>query len=110
MTLSNKTYDTLKWVALVALPAVGAFYVAMAKVWGLPYSAEVAGTVAAVDALLGTLLGLSSAAYKGDGTIKIDSTSEEKDVYLLEMNIPVEDIKNCNTVTLKVDPNAVLKS
>ena len=63
MKMSNKTYDILKWIALVALPAVGAFYAAIANIWGLPYPSEIVGTISAVDALLGALLGISSNAY-----------------------------------------------
>lgn len=64
MILSNKTYDALKWVALVALPAFATFYLALAQSWNLPYPSEVAATIAAIDALLATLLGVSSSNYK----------------------------------------------
>lgn len=62
--MSNKTYDILKWVAQILLPALGAFYFALAKIWGLPYSNEVVGTITAVDAFLGALLGISTIQYK----------------------------------------------
>ena len=64
MKLSNKTYDILKWIALHLLPAAGTLYFALSKIWGLPYAAEIVGTIAAVDTFIGTLLGLSSAKYK----------------------------------------------
>jgi hypothetical protein len=62
--MSNKTYDILKWVAQILLPALGALYFALAKIWGLPYSNEVVGTITAVDAFLGALLGISTIQYK----------------------------------------------
>lgn len=61
--LSNKAYDILKWITLVALPALGTAYVALANVWGLPYPEEVSKTVLAVCTLLGALLGVSTAEY-----------------------------------------------
>ena len=61
--MSNKVYDTLKYVCMIALPAVGAFYFALAKIWDLPYSAEVGGTITALCTFIGALLGISSIKY-----------------------------------------------
>lgn len=63
MKLSNKVYDVLKWLVLVALPALTVAYVALAGIWGFPYADEVAKTSAAVCTLLGALLGVSTAQY-----------------------------------------------
>ena len=61
--MSNKTYDTLKWVALVVLPALGTFYFALSGIWGFPYGEQVVGTITAIDTFLGALLGISSINY-----------------------------------------------
>ena len=63
MKLSNKTYDILKYIAQIVLPALGALYFGLAKIWGLPYGTEITGTLALVDTFLGTLLGLSTKSY-----------------------------------------------
>ena len=63
MKLSNKAYDALKWIAQVALPAVGTLYAALAGIWGLPYGEEIVGTILAVDTALGVLLGISTSKY-----------------------------------------------
>lgn len=63
MKLNDKVYDVLKWLALVALPALGTAYVSLAPVWGWPLADEVAKTVTAVCTLLGVLLGISTAQY-----------------------------------------------
>lgn len=63
MKLSNKTYDFLKWVAQLLLPAVGTLYFALASIWGLPYGEQVVGTITAVDTFLGVILGISTASY-----------------------------------------------
>lgn len=65
MPFDNKTYDILKWVALIVLPAIGTLYFTLSAVWGLPYSNEVVGTITAIDTFLGALLGISSKAYNG---------------------------------------------
>lgn len=63
MKMTNRTYDILKWIALILLPALATFYAAIAAVWGLPYTEQVVGTITAVDTLLGTLLKISSDNY-----------------------------------------------
>jgi hypothetical protein len=63
MKMSNKVYDVLKFIAQILLPALGTLYFALAKIWGFPYAAEIVGTISAVDAFLGALLGISTANY-----------------------------------------------
>lgn len=63
MKLKNETYDVLKWIAQILLPAAATLYVAVAGIWGFPYAKEIAGTISAVDLFLGALLGISSANY-----------------------------------------------
>lgn len=66
MNISNKTYDTLKWIAQYLLPAVGTLYFALAGIWGLPFGEQVVGTITAVDTFLGVLLGMSTSRYLKD--------------------------------------------
>jgi len=64
LKLSNKMYDTLKWIAQILLPAAATLYFALSEVWGLPYAKEVVGTISAVDVFLGAVLGISSSMYQ----------------------------------------------
>ena len=63
MKMSNKVYDILKWIALIALDAVGLFYSTLSTIWGLPMGDEVLATCAALSVFIGALIGLSSANY-----------------------------------------------
>lgn len=63
MKLSNKAYDTLKWIAQYLLPAIGTLYFALASIWALPYGEQIVGTITAVDAFLGAILGISTMQY-----------------------------------------------
>lgn len=63
MSMSNNTYDKLKWIAQILLPALGTLYFALSKVWGLPYATEIVGTITAIDAFLGAVLGISTSQY-----------------------------------------------
>ena len=63
MKLSNKVYDILKKLSLYWLPAAGALWFALSKIWGLPYGHEIQGTLVAVETFLAAVLGISTAAY-----------------------------------------------
>jgi hypothetical protein len=66
--LSNKVYDILKFVAQIFLPALGTMYFALAEIWGFPYGDQIVGTIVAVDAFLGALLGISAVQYNKEQT------------------------------------------
>jgi len=63
MQLPDRVYDCLKWIALICVPAVATFYVALAGVWGWPYAEEISKTANAITVLIGALIGISSAQY-----------------------------------------------
>lgn len=63
MKMSNSTYNLLKYIAQILIPALGALYFALANIWGLPYGEQIVGTLTAVDAFLGVCLGISSDKY-----------------------------------------------
>lgn len=64
MKMSNKVYDTLKWIAALVLPASATLVIALAGIWNLPYGEPIGATITAVDAFLGTILGISSKNYQ----------------------------------------------
>lgn len=64
MRLSNRTYDILKWIALICIPALATFYSTLAPVWGWPYASEIAKTANALCMLIGALIGISTAEYR----------------------------------------------
>lgn len=64
--MNNKTYDVLKFVAQVLLPAIATLYFALAGIWGLPYGEQIVGTITAIDTFLGTVLMISNASYTKD--------------------------------------------
>jgi hypothetical protein len=64
LKMSNETYDILKFIAQILLPAFGTLYFALASIWGFPYGEQIVGTITAVDAFLGTCLGISTKNYQ----------------------------------------------
>ena len=78
--MSNKTYDTLKFIAQIVLPAIATFYVTIAGLWGLPYPKEISGTVMAIDTLLGAILMISTSQYnKQNETEHIENIEESEE-------------------------------
>ena len=75
MRLNDKVYNVLKWVCLIALPALAVLYFTLAKIWALPYGAEIPATINAIALFIGTLIGISNATIK-----KEESNAEEINV------------------------------
>lgn len=63
MKLNDKTYDILKWLVIICIPALATAYVGLAGIWGWPLADAVSKTANVVCVLLGALLGISSAQY-----------------------------------------------
>lgn len=90
--MSSKVYDFLKYLALVALPAVGTLYFTLAQIWRLPFAEEVVGTIAAVDTALGLLINKASKnnvvgslvfEQNLDGTVTGMKMEADKDPFVL---------------------------
>ena len=62
--MTNKVYDTLKWIAQYLLPALGTLYFTLSQIWGFPYGEEAVGTITAIDTAIGIVLGISNAQYR----------------------------------------------
>lgn len=63
MQLNDKTYNVLKYIALIALPALAACFGTIATAVGFQYTEIVITVITAIDTLLGTLLGVSTNQY-----------------------------------------------
>lgn len=61
--MSNKTYDILKYVVTIVLPALTTLWLTLASIWGLPYGEPIGATMGAITVFLGALIGVSSAKY-----------------------------------------------
>jgi len=63
MKLKNKTYDVLKYIAQIVLPALAVLYTTLSQIWNLPMGEAISATIMAVDLFLGALLKISSNNY-----------------------------------------------
>lgn len=67
--MNEKTYDILKWIAQIFLPAFTTFLGVVLKCLNVPYTDVILTILVAFDTFLGTVLGISSNRYyntKGD--------------------------------------------
>lgn len=71
--MSNKTYDILKNIALIILPALATLWLTVAQIWSLPYGEAIAATITAVSVFLGAILKISSNFYN-----RIEDIEEDK--------------------------------
>lgn len=103
--LSDSTYARLNMTVKIVLPAIGTFYFTLASIWGLPYAEQVVGSIAALTVFLGTILVMAKRVWNenADGQIVIDQNDPNKDLYSLELGIPLEDISGKKQLTLNVN-------
>jgi hypothetical protein len=104
--VSNKLYDSLKFVAQILLPTLGTLYVSLAALWDLPEPQKVAGTILAVDTALGIVLGLSANTYNKsgagvDGALQVTDTPTKTD-FTLAIDTAPEQLAKQDRVVLKV--------
>lgn len=71
--LDNRVYEILKWVAMIALPAIATLVSVVLPLWNVCDEGTVTaivGTLTAVATCLGTLLGVSTVKYRKSNTGK----------------------------------------
>lgn len=66
MKISNKVYDTLKWVVIVAIPLIEDFIIGMGLLYGFS-TEKIIGTIALTATLVGGLIGISTKQYYKKG-------------------------------------------
>lgn len=63
MKFSNRTYDILKWIAQIFLPALITLYGVIATALNLPHTDTIVTIAIGIDTFLGSILGISSRSY-----------------------------------------------
>ena len=98
--MNNQTYDILKRLALIIIPAFATFVNAAGMVWGLPYTNEITATITAFGVFLGAALGVSSKNYEPEthGNLVVTGSN---DVYA-DFAAEPANLKDGETIVLKV--------
>ncbi len=64
--MSNKTYDTLKLIALILTPVL-AFAASVANIWNIPHAEQIVATLTGIDTLVGAIVVALKTAYDKKG-------------------------------------------
>lgn len=62
--LPSEIYSVLKWLGLIACPALATFVGVVGPVWGMPYVDATVTTINALGLLIGALIGASAITAK----------------------------------------------
>lgn len=98
--MNDKTYDILKRIALIVIPALATFVNAVGIVWGVPYTNEVTATITAFGVFLGAALGVSSKNYEPETHGDLVVTKHDE-VYA-DFTAKPSELKDGDTIVLKV--------
>ena len=104
--MTNNTYDILKYIAQIVLPACGALYIALSNIWRFPYGEEIVGTIAAVDTFLGAVLMISSHQYYKEGKDTVGTMTvnpEDETAAFAFDDMTVEDLAAMKQVKVNVN-------
>ena len=74
--MSNKAYDIINKIQRF-LPALGAFYLVLVEVWGLPFGNEINKTVVALATLIAVFLEVMTAKWNENNTIEVHNISDD---------------------------------
>lgn len=62
--INDRLYHVLKWLGLIACPAIATFIGAVFPAWGIPNTDAIVLTLNATGVLIGALIGVSVATSK----------------------------------------------
>lgn len=112
--MTNKTYDAIRRLVEIILPASSSAYFALAQIWNLPGADKVTGSIAVLTTFLGACVGLSNRKYYKsgrayDGEIVTGTNPETgNSLYSLNVDMDLDEIPQRKAILFKVSPNGDL--
>lgn len=64
--MSNKTFDILRTIVEIVLPAISAAYFGLSEIWGLPVPDKICGTIAVVITFISAFLNVKRKQYNDE--------------------------------------------
>lgn len=104
VNMANKTYDRLKHVVTVVLPAAGSLYFGLSQIWNLPAGEEVVGTLSLFTVFGGVVLGISSKNYAEDvdGDFVIERRANGERLVQFQLDKEPEDVIDKDRIVFNV--------
>ena len=105
LTYSNTTYEVIKHIVQIVLPASATLYITLGSLWNLPKTEEVSGTITALALFLGVTLMVSNKNYhkEADGVINVQEKAGGGTLFDLALNQEPEAIKDRSKVVFTVN-------
>lgn len=109
LRLNNKTYDVLKYIALIVLPAFATMYLGFGQLWEWPATDKVVASIVLFNTFLGIVLQINTVRYNNDPNSLdgfLDATGVHPDTGLpnlkLVVTTPPEELLHHKTARLKI--------
>ncbi len=64
--MSNKTFDILRTIVEIVLPALSAAYFGLSEIWGLPVPDKICGTIAVLITFISAFLNVKRKQYNDE--------------------------------------------
>lgn len=64
--MSNKTFDILRAIVEIVLPALSAAYFGLSEIWGLPVPDKICGTIAVLITFISAFLNVKRKQYNDE--------------------------------------------
>jgi len=77
MSISNRVFDVLKWLAIIGVPALVTLWNVIGETWGLPYVYQISASLTALAVFLGAIVGVSAVTYEQGQLGNAPEESEE---------------------------------
>lgn len=93
--MSDKFYNILKYICIVALPALTTLYGVIGATCHIPYTQETLTILAALDTCIGSLIGISSARYyqiKSNDNYSVSEVMKAVEKWMTDNQISASDM------------------
>lgn len=64
--MSSKTFDILRTIVEIVLPAISAAYFGLSEIWGLPVPDKICGTIAVLITFISAFLNVKRKQYNDE--------------------------------------------
>ena len=105
--MNNTTYDVIKDVVTLALPAAIALYAGLALIWGWGFSEEVIATGGVLGVFLGVLLKIAAKRYEKlpvvtDGEFIANDPNPDNETFRFDLNNGLSQMAEKDVIRLQV--------
>jgi hypothetical protein len=100
--MERKEFREIRALSSYLIPLAGVCYFVGAYFFELPYAFELLGFAVIAVLMINVFLGLIETENAFDGSIVLDTRDEERDIFRIEVDCVVEEIKNKSVLRLAV--------